>query len=171
MDLVLQTYGTALTRDNEAFVVLHKDGKQRIPPADVNSILISRGAQISSDAVLLAIENEIEVLFLEQGGKPAGRIWSNKYGSISTIRKGQLTFAKSKEAVRWITEMIAVKLENQQALLWTFAASQPELNDSVQKSVLRLENYRKKVKDLQGDMVSDIAAQLRGWEGIVSKIY
>ncbi|MDR3219051.1 MAG: CRISPR-associated endonuclease Cas1, partial [Dysgonamonadaceae bacterium] len=39
------------------------------------------------------------------------------------------------------------------------------------KSVLRLENYRKKVKDLQGDMVSDIAAQLRGWEGIVSKIY
>jgi CRISPR-associated protein Cas1 len=34
-----------------------------------------------------------------------------------------------------------------------------------------LENYRKKVKNLQGDMVSDIAAQLRGWEGIVSKIY
>jgi CRISPR-associated protein Cas1 len=171
MDLVLHTFGTCLTKDNDAFMVLHKDGKQRIPPADVDSILISRGAQISSDAVLLAIENEIEVLFLGQGGKPAGRIWSNKYGSISTIRKGQLTFAKSKEAVRWITEMIAVKIENQQALLWTFAASQPELNGAIEKTVLRLDNYRKKVKDLQGDMVSDIAAQLRGWEGIVSKLY
>jgi CRISPR-associated protein Cas1 len=171
MDIVLQTFGTCLTKDNDAFMVLHKDGKQRIPPGDVGSILINRGVQISSDAMLLAIENEIEVLFLEQGGKPAGRIWSNKYGSISTIRKGQLDFCKSKEAVRWITEMIAAKIENQQVLLWTFAASQPELNKTIEKTALRLENYRKKVKDLQGDMISDIAAQLRGWEGIVSKIY
>jgi CRISPR-associated protein Cas1 len=171
MDLVLNTFGTCLTKDNEAFMVLHKDGKQRIPPADVKSILINRGVQISSDAMLLAIENEIEVLFLEQSGKPAGRIWSNKYGSISTIRKGQLAFSKSKEAVRWITGVIASKIENQQALLWTFAASQPELNQTVEKTTLRLENFRKKVNDLRGELVSDIAAQLRGWEGLTSKIY
>ncbi|MDR3261723.1 MAG: CRISPR-associated endonuclease Cas1, partial [Tannerella sp.] len=171
MDLVLQTFGTCLTKDNDAFMVLHKDGKQRIPPGDVGSILVSRGVQISSDAMLLAIENEIEVLFLEKGGKPAGRIWSNKYGSISTIRKGQLDFCKSNAAVRWITEIIATKIENQQALLYTFSASQPELNKTIEKTALRLENYRKKVRGLQGDTVSDIAAQLRGWEGIVSKIY
>jgi CRISPR-associated protein Cas1 len=171
MDLVLHTFGTCLTKDNDAFMVLHKDGKQRIPPADVRTILVHRGVQISSDALLLAIANEIEVLFIEQGGKPAGRVWSNKYGSISTIRKGQLAFSKSKEAVRWITGMIASKIENQQALLWTFAASQPELNKDVEKTTLRLENYRKKVNELQGDMVSDIAPQLRGWEGITSKIY
>jgi CRISPR-associated protein Cas1 len=171
MELVLHTFGTCLTKDNDAFMVLHKDGKQRIPPKDVKSILIHRGVQISSDALLLAIENEIEVLFLERGGKPAGRVWSNKYGSISTIRKGQLAFSESKEAVRWITGMIASKIENQQALLWTFAASQSELNNEVEKAALRLENYRKKVNGLQGEMVSDIAAQLRGWEGITSKIY
>jgi CRISPR-associated protein Cas1 len=171
MDIVLNTFGVCLTKDNDAFMVLHKDGKQRIPPADVRSILVHRGVQISSDALLLAIANEIEVLFLEQGGKPAGRVWSNKYGSISTIRKGQLAFSKSKEAVRWITGMIASKIENQQALLWTFAASQPELNKDVEKTTLRLENYRKKVSGMQGDMVSDIASQLRGWEGITSKIY
>ncbi|MDR0612634.1 MAG: CRISPR-associated endonuclease Cas1 [Dysgonamonadaceae bacterium] len=171
MELVLHTFGTCLTKDNDAFMVLHKDGKQRIPPGDVKSIVVHRGVQLSSDALLLAIANEIEVLFLEQGGKPAGRVWSNKYGSISTIRKGQLAFSRSKEAVRWITGMIASKIENQQALLWTFAASQPELNKDVEKTSLRLENYRKKVSGMQGEMVSDIAAQLRGWEGITSKIY
>jgi CRISPR-associated protein Cas1 len=171
MDLVLHTFGTCLTKDNDAFMVLHKDGKQRIHPGDVRTILVHRGVQISSDALLLAIANEVEVLFLEKGGKPAGRVWSNKYGSISTIRKGQLAFSKSKDAVRWITEMIASKIENQQALLWTFAASQPETNKAVEKTTLRLENYRKKVGELRGDMVSDIATQLRGWEGLTSKIY
>jgi len=171
MDLVLNTFGTCLTKDNDCFMVLHKDGKQRIPPADLRSIYISRGAQISSDAVLLAIENEIEVLFMNPAGEPQGRIWSNRYGSISTIRKGQLEFAQSEKAVKWITEIIAAKIENQQALLWTFAASQPEMNDVIQKTVVRLENYRKKVKESQGEQVADIAPQLRGWEGMVSKMY
>ena len=171
MDLVLNTFGACLTKDNDCFMVLHKDGKQRIPPADLRSIYISRGAQISSDAVLLAIENEIEVMFMDKSGEPVGRIWSNRYGSISTIRKGQLEFSQSQKAVHWITDIIAAKIENQQALLWTFAASQTELNGIIEKTVLRLDNYRKKVKALQGENVSDIAPQLRGWEGIVSKIY
>jgi len=171
MDLVLNTFGTCLTKDNDCFMVLHKDGRQRIPPADLRSIYISRGAQISSDAALLAIENEIEILFLDNTGKPAGRIWSNRYGSISTIRKGQLDFSQSKNAVKWIIEIVASKIENQQALLWTFASSQHEMNGIIENVTLRLENYRKKVLDLQGENVSDIAPQLRGWEGIVSKIY
>ena len=31
MELILNTFGTSLNRDNECFVVSHKDGKQRIP--------------------------------------------------------------------------------------------------------------------------------------------
>jgi len=171
MDLVLNTFGSCLTKDNDCFMVANKDGKQRIPPADLRSIYISRGAQISSDAVLLAIDNEVEVLFMDNSGEPAGRIWSNSYGSISTIRKGQLEFTQSEKAIKWITEIIASKIENQQALLWTFASSQTEMNPIIEKTAVRLEEYRKKVKELKGEAVSDIAAQLRGWEGIVSKIY
>lgn len=51
MDLILNTFGTSLNKDNEAFVIHHKDGKQRIPPDGIKSIQISRGAQITSDAV------------------------------------------------------------------------------------------------------------------------
>lgn len=87
MELVLNTFGTSLSRDNEGFVILHKDGKQRIPVEGITAIHLSKGAQITSDAVILAVEHEIEVLFIDKGGKPVGRIWSPKYGSISTIRK------------------------------------------------------------------------------------
>lgn len=32
MDLILNSYGAALTKDNDTFVVIHSDGKQRIHP-------------------------------------------------------------------------------------------------------------------------------------------
>jgi CRISPR-associated protein Cas1 len=171
MDLVLNTFGACLTKDNEAFMVINKDGKQRIPPVGLRSIQIAKGAQISSDAVLLAIEHEIDVLFVDNTGKPAGRIWSNKYGSISTIRKGQLEFVRSADAAKWIKEIIRSKIENQQALLWTFAASMLEMNKFIEHTAMRMEKYRTKISELQGETVSDIAAQLRGYEGIVSKMY
>ena len=60
MELVLNTFGTSLSRDNEGFVITHKDGRQRLPVVGIKSIQISKGAQITSDAVMLAIENEIE---------------------------------------------------------------------------------------------------------------
>jgi hypothetical protein len=36
---------------------------------------------------------------------------------------------------------------------------------AIEKTAVRLENYRKKVKELQGENVSDIAPQMRGWVG------
>lgn len=171
MELVLNTFGTSLNRDNEGFVITHKDGRQRIPADGIKSIQISRGAQITSDAVMLAVENEIEVLFMDRSGMPVGRIWSPKYGSISTIRKGQLNFTFSKDALTWIKEIIRQKIENQQALLLMMKADSDDLNRKREKAISRLEDYRTKIASLEGDIVSDVAAQLRGWEGVASKIY
>ncbi len=171
MELVINTFGTSLSRDNEAFQIVHKDGKQRVPAQGIKSIQISRGAQITSDAVLLAIENEIEVLFMDRTGKPIGRIWSPKYGSISTIRKGQLAFSFSNEAVKWIRDLIRQKIENQQALLIMMKADDDATQRKVQRAIRRLDDYGVKISQLEGDIVSDIAANLRGWEGVASNIY
>jgi len=171
MELILNTFGTSLNRDNEGFVISHKDGRQRIPAEGIKSIQISKGAQITSDAVMLAIENEIEVLFMDRSGMPIGRIWSPKYGSISTIRKGQLNFTFSKEALAWIKEIIRQKIENQQALLLMMKANTDDLNRKREKAISRLEDYRTKIASLEGDIVSDVSSQLRGWEGVASKIY
>ena len=171
MELVLNTFGTSLNRDNEGFVVTHKDGRQRIPVAGIKSIQISRGAQITSDAVMLAIEHEIEVLFMDKSGMPIGRIWSPRYGSVSTIRKGQLNFTFSNDALQWIKEIIRRKIENQQALLLMMRTDNVAICRKREKNIARLEDYRTKIASLNGEIVSDVAAQLRGWEGVASKIY
>lgn len=171
MELILNTFGTSLNRDNEGFVITHKDGRQRIPVDGIKSIQISRGAQITSDAVLLAIEHEIEVLFMDKTGMPIGRIWSPKYGSISTIRKGQLNFTFSKDALIWIKEIIRQKIENQQALLLMMKSNDQVISTKCEKSISRLDDYRTKIASIDGEIVSDVSSQLRGWEGAASKIY
>lgn len=170
MELILNTYGVSLNRDNEGFVITTQDGRQRIPATGIDSIQISRGAQITSDAVMLAVEKEIEVMFMDRSGNPIGRIWSPRYGSISTIRKGQLNFVYSHEAVDWIKETICQKIENQQALMLLFNTDS-EQEVFTRKNIARLEDYRSKIRALQGEIVNDIAPTLRGWEGQASRIY
>lgn len=171
MELVLNSFGVSLNRDNEGFVISNADGRQRIPAAGITSIQIGRGAQITSDAVMLAVEHEIEVLFNDKAGKPIARLWSPKYGSISTIRKGQLAFTFSEDAVKWIKDVIRQKIENQQALLLMMPATTEKEKNLVDKSIRRLEDYRTKIAATEGRVVSDLAPTLRGWEGIASKIY
>ena len=170
MELIVNTFGVSLNRDNEGFVINTSEGKQRIPAVGIDSIQISRGAQITSDAVMLAIEHEIEVMFMDKAGKPIGRIWSPKYGSISTIRKGQLNFIYSHNAVDWIKEVLLKKIENQQALMLLFNNNDHPETDT-EKNIARLEDYRNKIRTLDGDIVNDIAPMLRGWEGQSSRIY
>ena len=171
MELILNTFGVSLNRDNEAFVITQKGERHRIPVDDIKSIQISRGAQITSDAVMLAIENEIEVLFMDRGGKPMGRVWSPRYGSISTIRKGQLNFTSSHAALEWIKEIIMQKMENQQALMLLLQPRETGLERERKRNIDRIEDYRNKVSKLEGEMVSDVAPTLRGWEGQASRIY
>jgi CRISPR-associated protein Cas1 len=171
MELVLNTFGTCLTKDNDCFVVIHKDGKQRVHTDGLKTISISKGAQISSDAAILAIEHEIEVLFVDGTGKPVGRLWSHKYGSVSTIRRGQLDFTLSKEAVKWIIAILIQKLENQQALLLSLNTPDDRMEQIVRKTVARIEDYRQKINQLDGEVIPDIAATLRGWEGAASRVY
>ena len=61
MELIINTYGVSLNRDNEGFVISTSDGKQRIPAVGIDSIQISRGAQITSDAVMLAVEHRTDM--------------------------------------------------------------------------------------------------------------
>lgn len=171
MELILNTFGTTLGRDTEGFVIVNSEGRQRIPAEGIKTIQIGRGAQISSDAVMLAISKEIEILFVGKGGDVFGRIWSPKYGSVSTIRKGQLNFSLSHEALVWIKEVLRQKIENQQALMLMMETSDATVKSKVDTAIHRLEDYRTKIAGIDGEVVADVAATLRGWEGVASKIY
>lgn len=171
MELVLNTYGCSLQIEDGLFLVKHKDGKQTIQPGDLKTILVSKGARISSDAALLAIENEIDVLFVDRAGKPAGRLWSIKYGSISTIRHKQLDFIFSPRAVKWVKEIVRKKIDNQIGILLSMNPEVEKLKTLLNRCINKQNDYKQKIETLDAPFVSDIAPTLRGWEGAAARSY
>lgn len=168
---MLNSYGTSLQREQGRFVVYTQEGKDYIVPGQVRTITVSKGAKVSSDAVLLAIEHEIDLLFVDGQGSPKGRVWSVKYGSIATIRRNQVEFIFSPKAVEWVKQLLAYKMETQIAVLLTLAPAGEEGERRVQRAINALEDHKRKVLQLQGEVVADVAPSLRGWEGAASRRY
>lgn len=93
MELVLNTFGTSLGCNNDAFIVRNSNGSKRIPTDGITSIMVNRGVSLSSDVIMMSVDKQIQIHFMDRKGMPKGLVWSYKYGSISTIRKSRLSFA------------------------------------------------------------------------------
>lgn len=171
MELILNTYGAYLLKQNNAFAVVTREGKQVLAPEKIKAIYISRGVKLSSDAALLALRHGIDLLFTSKSGEPEGRLWSGKFGSISALRRKQLDFTFSKEAVTWIKKVIYAKIDRQAAILLSLQSNEPHLQMQKEKAIGKLNDYQQKVSRLEGEFVNEIAPTLRGWEGAASKIY
>lgn len=170
MDLFLNTKGSSLKVENGCFVVRSGDTSHRLSVDDVHAIYVQRGVMVTSDALFLAIENEINLFVINSKGFPIGKVSSPKYGSVSTIRKGQVLFSMSSRAVEWIKDLLIKKIGNQQALLLMIAADK-ENRTSFDKAVRRLEDYRGKIRSVNSISLKDVSSSIRGWEGSASRIY
>lgn len=171
MHIILNSYGTSLQRHQDRFVIYTQEGKDHIAPNQVKSISISKGAKVSSDAVLLAIEHEIDLLFIDSRGMPKGRVWSVQYGSVSTIRKNQLEFIFSEKSVTWVKELLSYKMDTQQALLLALDTDNEKAQRIIQRAINALEDHKQKIAKAEGTVISDVAASLRGWEGAANRRY
>jgi len=173
MHIVINSYGATLQKENNLFVITSPDGKQTFPPDIVKSISISKAARITSDAILLAIKNQVDILFVNDMGMPEGRVWSVQYGSISNIRKAQLDFLYSTKALTWVKELISHKIDCQVALLLALQPDSKQLKQyNLFKSAINsMEDYKRKIDQVAAGYVSDVAPSIRGWEGAAGKKY
>lgn len=172
MHIVLNSYGSCIRRENDLFVISTAETEQKIHPADVRSISVSRGARISSDAVLLAIAHQIDVLFIDDLGMPQGRVWSVRFGSISQIRIKQIEFLYSPKALAWVKELLVNKINQQIALLLAFSPEDySKTHNVIRHAINSMEDHKQKILRAEGTYVHDVAATLRGWEGAASRRY
>jgi CRISPR/Cas system-associated endonuclease Cas1 len=63
MQLVINTPGTFITQKDECFRLKQKEKVLDISPAKVESIVLSNQAMVSTQAVVLALENNIDIIF------------------------------------------------------------------------------------------------------------
>ncbi len=174
MEIVLQTFGTTLYKENDILVVKNQEGVQKLKPSNIKSILVSKAAKITSDAIILCIEHNIDICFIDSIGQVKGRVWSVSYGSISNIRKNQIYFSQNKSGAIWIKELLIQKLQQQTVVLMSLSNLATE-NVATQKhlaySIDYIEGYIEKLKEDKSEDLLDCAGRYRGWEGNASKHY
>jgi CRISPR-associated protein Cas1 len=176
MQIYLNTYGTYLHVKDEMFEIRVpvKDGepdKKHIAAHKISSIILTTSAALSTDAVRLALTNNIDIIFTRSDGHPIGRIWHSKLGSTTKIRKRQLEASLSKEAVIFTKTWISEKMNNQLEFIKDLKKHRSQLEDYLNDKISKIGNLVISLNNLQTEKIEEIADTIRGLEGTAGRLY
>ena len=170
MQLVINTFGASLRREGELFRISVKDRAVRVAARKVRTILITTGAHFSTDAIHLAAEHNVDVVFLDKYGHPYGRVWLARMGSTAAIRRAQLLCADSEGGMDVVRAWTSTKLQNQVDFLGELARRRPGRADEFGAAVERIRRQQENIERLAGT-VADMRQQVLGAEGAAGAAY
>jgi len=176
MQIYLNTYGTYLHVKDDMFEIKipvkdEEPKMQHIAAHKITSIVMSTSGALSTDAVMLALKNNIDIIFTKSDGHPVGRIWHSKLGSTTKIRKRQLEASLGKEAVIFTKAWIAEKMTNQLEFIKDLKKHRPQMADFLNDKIVRIENLIVSVDKLDTEKIEEIADTIRGLEGTAGRLY
>ncbi|MCK4388753.1 MAG: CRISPR-associated endonuclease Cas1 [Desulfobacterales bacterium] len=170
MQLVINTPGTFITQKDECFRLKQKEKQFDISPLKVESIVISNQAMISSQAVVLALEHNIDIIFLDTYGDPVGRIWFSKMGSTALIRRRQIEAMGSPLGLQLVIDMVAQKLDNQIRFMKKLMHARPGREDHFLTPIQAIEKARDDLSS-SGTELEAARNRLMGLEGTAGRNY
>ena len=180
MDIYLQSFGARLRSKDGLFEITVPDisgtGNHKIaqhPVHEVESILLQPGTSVSTDALLLAFEGNVNILILDKFGNPSGRILPNRPSSTLLIWKNQLAVSLQKEGLEMAKSWIEIKIHERIQFLQKRCAyhsgAQAEL---IQQNCMAMEVILNRIRQLLITAhTPDIAGVIRGHEGAAGKMY
>lgn len=175
MHLHINTYGAYLHVKDEMFEVrLKQDGQEHmhhLAAHKVKTITLATSAALSTDAVRLALINNIDIVFLEYDGKPLGRVWHSKLGSTTRIRKLQLVASLNAQGLIFVKEWICNKLDQQRSFLQSLSKHRPQLLDYLKEKQQRIAALEGGIRALEAGSTAEVAETIRGLEGTAGRLY
>lgn len=170
MQLVINTFGAYLRKQGDCFLVKNEDKQFEVSVRKVDSIMITTGAFLSTDAIKAAMDHNIDILFLDEHGDPYGRVWHSKLGSTTLIRRRQLEYADDARGLALAQEWIAAKFDRQIEFLKKLAHARPEKEADVLVYAARLAEGREKLAALTGTL-EEQRGTIMGLEGAAGRTY
>lgn len=171
MQLVINSKGAYIRKRGECFEITIDEKKSEISASKVQSILITTAVLISTDAILLAYENNIDIVFLDKFGNPFSRIWHSRFGSTALIRRRQLEISQSKEGLEIVKEWIGEKIDSQISLLEKLARTRENKKAMIEEAAIKISEQKSKLAALKADYTEEIRNTIMAFEGAASRIY
>ncbi len=159
-----------IKQKDEIFRFQNRENRLDLSPMKVESIIISNRAMISTQAISLALENNIDLVFLDKYGFPTGRVWFSKMGSTAMIRRKQLEAANNEQGIRFVIDMVKQKLNNQIAFLKKLKYARPEKKELFEAPIHTIQGS---LEALDHDQINleDSRSLIMGLEGAAGRAY
>ena len=170
MELVINTYGSYLQKNGDCFRVKVDDRVFDVSVKKVSSIMITTSAYITTDAIKMAMDHNIDVIFLDKFGDPYGRVWHSKLGSTTLIRRKQLEIAETREGLNLAVEWIGRKFDNQIHFLKRLRETRTRKSKEITDSIEKLKNCSQGLNKLEGK-VDEVRGTIMGLEGTAGRMY
>jgi len=169
MQLVLNNRGSFIGKRGEYFYIKKGDEKHEIPACSIDSILIAESTTITTDAVKLALEYNVEIILINTNGEPIGKFWHAKFGSTAEIRRRQMIAYLKPIGLEIVKELVTTKIRNQREFLKELRKSRPT-KEFIQENIEKIESRISIIKSLQGTIETN-RQKILGEEGYSSKCY
>ena len=164
VQLVINTFGASIRKEGERFVLRAGDKRSAVSVHKVHSILITTGAHLSTDAVQLAVEHSVDIVFLDKFGDPYGRVWHCRMGSTAAIRRRQIEAANGDEGLQLVVEWTRVKARSQRELLEQLQKRRPERAGDFDSALATLADMDAKLEGIEGSL-DERRDSIMGYEG------
>ncbi|MCR3907054.1 MAG: CRISPR-associated endonuclease Cas1 [Tenericutes bacterium] len=170
MQLVINNFGAYLRKHKDMFLIMLDEKNVEVPVIKVDNIWISTSALVSTDAIHCAMENNIDIVFLDKYGDPYARIWHPNLGSTPLIRRRQLEASTKDKGIDLVKTWTRKKLQNQINLLKKLKKPRPKQQERLESVISQLKIYYQKINKLEG-VIEENRQSILGLEGISSRIY
>ena len=170
MQLVINSAGTYLTQKDGIFRLKNKDRRFDVSPQKIESIIISNQAMITTQAIATALENNIDIVFLNGYGDPIGRVWFAKMGSTALIRRKQLEIAEDEKGLELVIDMIRQKIKNQADFLKKLMYARPGKENLFENPIRIIDSALSDIA-LSGGRINDVRNSIMGFEGTAGRAY
>jgi len=174
--IILTDRGSYLGKTGEQFRISRKDEPDVMVPArKVEQILIMGGGiSVSSDAIEMANQLGVEVVFASYHGRPLARLIPASLGGTVRTRREQYGAFSDQRGTELAKSFIRGKLRNQASLLKSFAkkwkGNRQELWQDFRASAEAIEKQALELDPIRG-RVEDCRELIMGIEGVGAETY
>ncbi|MDO9547386.1 MAG: CRISPR-associated endonuclease Cas1, partial [Candidatus Marinimicrobia bacterium] len=170
MQLVINTFGAAIHKVGNLFEICADGNKSLVSPKKVQSILITTGVHLTSDAIEMAVENNIDILFADKYGNPYGRIWHSKLGSTARIRRSQIELSIRPEGLQVGLQWILRRFTSQIEYLKTLRERRTRQSAEITNVINLLSKSIDDLNCLDGN-ITELRNKILGIEGYAGRQY
>jgi len=170
MQLVINSYGSYLQKNGDLFRIKTDEKVHEISAKKVSSILVATAAYLTTDAIKLAIDNNIDIVFVDEFGEPYARIWHSRFGSTSAIRRQQVAIAEAESGLELALNWVKRKIDNQINLLLHLRNTRTRKSAEITEYIEKLKNCRESLDTITGT-IEEKRATIMGIEGSAGRIY